>query len=170
MVLLMLSEEDAAFARAVELGRRACDAAVFAQCGQWDGTRHVTLFELQLSEEEAARVSFAKPLTLPLRLSLAGLQTWPNTLAVGLTDASDAALREALPALHGLPDGAPAVVGEKKKLHVTLFSMRRVSRDARDAAKAQLEHLTLTLTLSLSLTLTLTLTLTLRPAAAPHGG
>ena len=27
-----------------------------------------------------------------------------------------------------------------KKLHVTLFSMRRVSRDARDAAKAQLER------------------------------
>ena len=32
------------------------------------------------------------------------------------------------------------MVGEKKKLHVTLFSMRRVSRDARDAAKAQLER------------------------------
>ena len=51
------------------------------------------------------------------------------------------------------------MVGEKK-LHVTLFSMRRVSRDARDAAKAQLEHLTLTLTLTRTRTRTLTLTLT----------
>ena len=41
VALLMLSG-DATFARALELGRRACDAAVFAQCSQWDGTRHVT--------------------------------------------------------------------------------------------------------------------------------
>ena len=136
VVLLMLAEDEA-FARALELGRRACDAAVHAQCSQWDGTRHVTLFELKLSDDEAARVDFAKPLSLPLRLSLAdSLMPWPNTLGLGLAPASDAALRAALPALRGLPEGAAAVLGGKK-LHVTLFSMRRVSRDARDAAKVR---------------------------------
>jgi len=136
VVLLMLAEDEA-FARALELGVRACDAAVHAQCSQWDGTRHVTLFELKLSDDEAARVDFAKPLSLPLRLSLAdSLMPWPNTLGLGLAPASDAALRAALPALRGVPEGATTVLGGKK-LHVTLFSMRRVSRDARDAAKVR---------------------------------
>ena len=69
-VVLLMIEEDEACARVLAACEKVCSSEVHRQCFQWDGTRHITLLKgLQMTEEDARRVHYEQPPSLPLAIA-----------------------------------------------------------------------------------------------------
>ena len=135
VVLLMLNE-DSGFERALNACREACAShpEVQSQCGQWDGTRHVTLIKgMRMTRAEADEVRYTTPPNLPLHLTPTRLLDWDSTVALGFSGDLTEDHAALTAGLRGLPAKRTVVM----PMHISLYRSGRAGmpKDLKDLAK-----------------------------------
>jgi hypothetical protein len=128
-VVLLMIVEDTTCTQALAACRRVCSSQVQECCGQWDGTRHITLLKgLKMTRDEAMRVQYAvPPACLPLDLAPTHLKQWEPTLALGFSGGTIGAAD--LAALADLREVPTRLAGrlhiEPSTMHVSLYRTGR---------------------------------------------
>lgn len=123
-VIYMCIEEGvpSKFWNGLEKCAQHCSEAVHKRCLQMDGTRHITLWTGNMTDERARRIRFEELPDLPLPIELQGWNSWTAGNYLKVSRRGTKRLTEILGQLEGLPVGG----GKRSCDHLSLYRKRGV--------------------------------------------
>ena len=123
VIYLCLLENTKSFRAGLETCKQVCSKAVHAHCFQMAGTRHVSLWEAQMNDQEVATLAYhcRKNFKLPMKITFqAGWNRWTAGNYLGLVPESEKALK-------GIVQSMKAAVPASGKIscnHLSLYRKR----------------------------------------------
>jgi hypothetical protein len=127
-VIYMAIEEDKTgkFYSGIEKCAKNCSKDIHEKCMQMEGTRHVTLWNGQMTDADASEIQFseASQPKMPIEIHLEGWISWNSGNYLKVASSTTAKLKNMMDQLKGLPDGA-----KPKCDHLSLYRKRGAGRE-----------------------------------------